>query len=349
MKKRRATSGASPQGAVLVVEDEAPNLAFLVRLLTVEGYKVHTAVDGESALASIERDSPDIILLDVGLPGLDGFEVCRRVKQAPATRLTPVVMITGLQAREHRIEAINAGADDFLAKPFDAEELRARVRSLVRLKRYTDDLESAEAVILSLGLTVEARDPYTDGHCQRIANYATALGEDLSLSDDDLAALYRGGYLHDIGKIGIPDAVLQKPETLTIAEFDLMKQHTIIGERLCGNLRLLGPVRSIVRHHHERLDGSGYPDGLRGEDVPVLAQIVSIADAYDAITTTRPYRAALSPERAYEELRQDVADGKRRRDLVEPFIALGLNGRLKQRAQEPPLQASHARKPGNPR
>ena len=334
MTKRLPTPGPSARGAVLVVEDEAPNLTLLVRLLTVEGYDVRTAVDGESALAAIERDSPDIILLDVELPGLDGFEVCRRVKQAPATRLTPVVMITRLQAREHRIEAINAGADDCLAKPFDAEELRARVRSLVRLKRYTDDFESAEEVILSLALTIEARDPYTDGHCQRIANYASALGEELSLANDDLAALTRGGYLHDIGKIAIPDAVLQKPAPLTEAEFDLMKQHTIIGERLCGNLRLLGPVRSIVRHHHERLDGTGYPDGLQGEHVPLLAQIVSIADVYDAITTTRPYRAALSPERAYEELRHDVNYGARRRDLVEAFIALGLSGRLKQRAQD---------------
>jgi len=334
MTKRLPTPGPSARGAVLVVEDEAPNLTLLVRLLTVEGYDVRTAVDGESALAAIERDSPDIILLDVELPGVDGFEVCRRVKQAPATRLTPVVMITGLQAREHRIEAINAGADDCLAKPFDAEELRARVRSLVRLKRYTDDFESAEEVILSLALTIEARDPYTDGHRQRIANYASALGEDLSLANDDLAALNRGGYLHDIGKIAIPDAVLQKPAPLTEAEFDLMKQHTIIGERLCGNLRLLGPVRSIVRHHHERLDGTGYPDGLQGEHVPLLAQIVSIADVYDAITTTRPYRAALSPERAYEELRHDVNYGARRRDLVEAFIALGLSGRLKQRAQD---------------
>jgi putative two-component system response regulator len=327
------THSASTHATVLVVEDDASNRALLVRLLSLEGHAVHTAVDGESALAAIERHSPDIILLDVRLPGLDGFEVCRRVKQAPATRLTPVVMITGLQAREHRIEGINAGADDFLAKPFSIEELHARVRSLLRLKRYTDDLESAEAVILSLALTVEARDAYTEGHCQRLGSYATALGEDLSLANDDLAALYRGAYLHDVGKISIPDAVLQKPAKLTDAEFDVMKHHTVVGERLCGNLRSLGPVRSIVRHHHERLDGTGYPDRLRGDEVPLLAQIVGIVDVYDAITTTRPYRAALSPARAYEELIRDAADGARRRDLVESFISLGLRGRLQQRAQ----------------
>jgi len=308
-------------GTVLVVDDEEQNRHMLVRLLQREGYVVHTAADGESALATIERTSPDVILLDVQMPGLDGFEVCRSVKHNAATRLTPVVMVTGLNAREHRIESIHAGADDFLTKPFDVHELSARVRSLIRLKHYTRDLESAESVILSLALTVEARDSYTDGHCERLAAYATTLGRDLRLSDTDLAALVRGAYLHDVGKVGIPDAVLQKPGPLTPGEFELMKQHPVIGERLCGNLRSLRPVRAIVRHHHECLDGSGYPDGLRADAVPLLAQIVSIVDAYDAMTTTRSYRAALTPQHAYEELRRDAAQGRRTIELVEAFIA----------------------------
>jgi len=317
-----------PRGTIVVVDDEQPTLTLLVRLLTMEGYQVHTAVDGTTGLALVEHQLPDVVLLDVRLPGIDGFEVCRRIKQNPETRLTPVVMITGLHAREHRIEAIHAGADEFLSKPFDFEELRARVRSLLRIKRYTDELESAESVILSLALTVEARDAYTEGHCHRLATYSTALGAALHLPDEDIAALHRGGYLHDVGKIGIPDAVLLKPGRLTPAEFELMKQHPVIGERLCGNLRSLGLVRSIVRHHHERLDGQGYPDGLSGDAVPILAQIVSIADAYDAITTTRPYRAAASPEHAYDELRADIAGGGRRAELVEAFIALGQAGKL---------------------
>ena len=322
---------APNRGVVLVIDDEKSNRDVLFRLLTAEGYTVHTAADGESALAVLDQLRPDVILLDVHMPGLDGFEVCRRVKLKPATRLTPVVMVTALGAREHRIEGINAGADDFIAKPFDVEELRARLRSLLRLKRYTDDLESAESVILSLALTVEARDTYTEGHCQRLAVYASALGETLHLSDDDLAALNRGSYLHDVGKIGIPDAVLLKPGKLTRAEFELMKQHTLIGDRLCGNLRSLGPVRSIVRHHHERLDGGGYPDGLRGVEVPLLAQIVGIVDVYDAITTTRPYRLAGSPDRAYDELISEAAAGARRRDLVEAFVGLGRRGQLAER------------------
>ena len=334
ISKAKKKTVPAPRGVVLVADDEQPNRALLVRLLTADNYEVHTAVDGESALAALERYHPDVLLLDVQMPGanetpgIDGFEVCRRVKRNPATRLTPVVMVTGLNERKDRIEGINAGADDFIVKPFDSQELRARVQSLIKLKRYTDDLESAESVIMSLALTVEARDIYTEGHCKRLAAYATALGEALHLSDEDLAALYRGGYLHDVGKIGIPDAVLLKPSQLTPDEFTLMKDHTVIGERLCGNLRSLGLVRGIVRHHHERLDGSGYPDGLRGDHVPLLAQIVGIADVYDAVTSTRPYRAAGSAERGYEELLGDVTAGARGRDLVETFIALGRAGRL---------------------
>jgi putative two-component system response regulator len=308
---------------VLVVEDDGANLAALVELLKAEGYRVEAAADGDAAIAAIELAAPDLVLLDVGLPGIDGFEVCRRIKQNAATRLIPVVLVTGMGEREHRIDGINAGADDFLTKPINVEELQARVASLLRLKRYTDELDSADSVILSLAMTVEARDPYTQGHCRRLATYSTAIGRALGLGEDDLAALHRGGYLHDVGKIGIPDAILQKPTSLTAVEFALIQQHPVIGEKLCGDLRSFAAVRPIVRHHHELRDGSGYPDGLRDDEISLLAQIVAIVDAYDAITTTRPYRAALSAEHAYAELRQDAARGLRRQDLVEIFISLG--------------------------
>ncbi len=314
-----------PHATVLVVEDDEANLRLIVRLLTVQGYEVETSSSGEAAIAIIERKQPDLILLDVHLPGIGGFEICRRIKQAPATRLIPVVLVTGDVAREHRIAGIHAGADDFITKPFDAEELQARVSSLIRLKRYTDELESAESVILSLAMTVEARDAYTVGHCQRLAHYSTALGRALGLADEEVAALDRGGYLHDVGKIGIPDHVLLKPTALTAGEYALMKQHTTIGDRLCGELRSLRLVRQVVRHHHERLDGRGYPDGLRGDQIPLLAQIVSIADTYNAITTDRPYRRARAPEIAYDELLVEAATGIRQRDMVNAFIALGFD------------------------
>jgi putative two-component system response regulator len=310
---------------VLVVDDEPGNVQLLKTLLTREGYSVVTASDGEEALEMIASSHPDLVLMDVMMPKLSGYAVCQQIKRNPATRLTPVVLITALHERERKIEGINAGADDFLTKPVDPHELKARARSLVRLKRHTDDLDSAESVILSLALVIEARDAYTDGHCQRLAAYATALGRALQLSDEEVAALFRGGYLHDVGKVGIPDEVLLKAGRLSESEYRRIKDHPVIGDRLCGELRSLRQVRPIVRHHHERLDGSGYPDGLKGDAIPLLAQIMGIVDVYDAITTDRPYKPAATAARAYAELTEEAARGWRRRDLVDAFIALKLD------------------------
>jgi putative two-component system response regulator len=323
------------RGSVLIVEDDPQNARLLTRLLTADGFAVDVVGDGAAALMAVAQRPPDVILLDWMLPKMTGIEVCQRLKRDRTTRLIPVVLLTALDAREHRLAGINAGADDFLTKPYNAEELRARVHSLVRLKRYTDELDYAESVITSLALTVEARDATTDGHCQRLAYYATALGAAIGMSEDELASLDRGGYLHDVGKIGIPDTILLKPGELTRDEYARMQQHTVIGERLCGNLRSLAPVRPIVRHHHERLDGSGYPDGLRGSAIPLSAQIVGIVDAFDAITMTRPYRASRSREQASDELVADVGSGLFDRDLVSEFLRL-----VEQRGVEMPRAAS---------
>jgi len=307
---------------VLVVDDSPAFASALARLLAAEGFGVEIVHDSAAAFDAVARHDPDVVLLDVEIPGQSGFEVCRSLKQNAITRLTPVVLLTGLSGREHRLAGIEAGADDFLTKPIDSSELTARVRSLSRLKRYTDELESAESVIVSLALTVEARDAYTEGHCDRLSTYAVELGRAIGLSDDELAALRRGGILHDVGKIGIPDAVLLKPGRLTREEYELVKQHTVIGERLCAGLRSLAAVRPIIRQHHERLNGSGYPDGLRGDQISVLAQIIGVVDAFDAMTTDRPYRAALGLDRAIDELRRDVSRGAMSADLVTPFVEL---------------------------
>ena len=319
---QNGTGHAPGQHAILVVDDN-PGDARLVRmLLTEEGYTVDTAVNGKEALEVVTRVEPDLVLSDVMMPEMDGFELCRALKSDPATRLIPFVLITGLHDVEDKIKGIDAGADDFLPKPFNFDELTARVRSLVRLKRFTDELESAESVITSLALTIEARDRYTEGHCERLARYSTALGAELGLSQDDLSALQWGGILHDVGKIGVSDTVLQKPASLTLSEYQAMKLHTVIGERLCGELHSLRRVRPIVRYHHERLDGSGYPDGLHGDDIPMIAQIMGIVDVYDALTTRRPYRDALKAEVAFDMLLEEAGKGWRRRDLVEAFIDL---------------------------
>lgn len=319
-------SGVNDHGTILVVDDLAPNRRLLERLLALAGYAVVTAADGDQALAAVADASPDLVLMDIRMPGRDGFSVCEAIKSRDATRLLPVVLMTGSTERADRVRAIEAGADDFLTKPVDEIELKARVRSLVRLKRYTDDLDSAETVILSLARTIEARDPYTEGHCERLARYAVIVGRRIGVSTEDLAALYRGGYLHDIGKIALPDAVLSKPGPLTDEERELMKQHTTVGDHLCGNLRALSRVRPIIRHHHERLDGSGYPDGLRGDAVPLLAQIIGVVDVFDALTTTRPYKPAVNVDEALGELRQDVARGWRDARLVDALAGAVTDG-----------------------
>lgn len=313
---------AAPQ-RVLVVDDEEPNRVLLSRLLRAQGYDVETAGSGEEALDIVAHRPPDLMLLDVQMPGIDGFEVCRRLRRhAGRTTLVPIVMVTALNDHRHKLLSIEAGADDFLGKPFDGAELKARVASLLRLKRYTDELDSAEVIIETLARTIEARDTYTEGHCDRISRYAVAIGLELKLADEEIQALNRGGYLHDIGKVGIPDAILLKPGPLTPSEFEVMKQHTLIGERLCGNLRAFRLVAPICRHHHERFDGSGYPDGLLGDAIPLVAQIVSVADLYDAVTTTRPYRPARTAAEAFRILREEDARGLWRPGLVKMFTAL---------------------------
>jgi putative two-component system response regulator len=309
-------------GKILVVDDEPANRQVVSRMMKDLGYEVATATNGEEALEAVRDGRPDVILLDVNMPLLDGFEVCRRLKSDTATRLIPIVMLTGQATVEERVRGIDAGADDFLTKPFVLSELEARVRSLTRVKRYTDELDSAESVILSLALTIEARDPYTLGHCQRLAGYATALGERLGLQNDQQVALHRGGFLHDVGKIGIPDAVLLKRGPLDPAESALMRQHPLIGDNLCRELRLLDDVRPIVRHHHERHDGSGYPDKLSGDQIPLLARIMSIVDAYDAMTTERPYKSAKTSDQACRELGEDAERGWRSANLVEEFVRM---------------------------
>jgi putative two-component system response regulator len=315
-------------GKIVVADDMAPLLDTLAETLRTDGYEVFSAADGEVAMALVRSESPDLVLTDINMPSLNGIDLCRQLKDDPATRLIPVMLLTGLDGRAERLAGIDAGADDFLTKPVNTSELRARVRSLMRLKRFTDELDSAESIIISLAQTVEARDKYTGGHCERMAAYAATLGMHLGLTTDEVGALRRGGYLHDIGKVAIPDSVLQKAGPLTADEFEIVKRHTTIGDRLCGNLRLLRMVRPIVRCHHERADGSGYPDGLAGEDIPLLAQIMGVVDVYDALTTDRPYRPALPIEDACVTLEQEAGRGWRRPDLVREFTLLCRSGLL---------------------
>ena len=306
------------EATILIADDDAPSAKLLKRMLTREGHHATVVTSAAAALASCSVAPPDLVLIDLIAHG-DGFRVCRSLKEQAATRLIPVVIVTSQFERDERLRAIESGADDFLKKPFDSVELQARITSLVRLKRYTDELESAESVILGLGATIEARDPCTQGHCQRLARYAHALGNTIGLDGADLGALERGGYLHDIGKIAVPDSVLLKGGRLDADESRVMREHPIVGDALCAGLRSLRNVRPIVRHHHERLDGTGYPDGLKNGAVPLLAQIVGLVDVFDALTNQRPYREPLSHENALQMLSEEADKGWRDRVLVDMF------------------------------
>src|SRR5215831_19417866 len=314
---------------ILIVDDEAAARTALVTLLRREGFEVSHASDGDAALAECASFRPDLILLDIMMPGISGFDVCRKIKATPETRLTPVVLITGLSDTEDRIKGSDAGADDFLSKPIDFNELLARTRSLLRLKLYTDELENAEAVLFSLAHSIEARDPYTRGHCERLSEMSARMGEKLKLSDEQITALRRAGIVHDIGKVAVPDSILLKPDPLSPEDMKVMRRHPIIGEHICKPMRTFRLVLPIIRHHHERHDGSGYPDGLRGSQIPLTAAILQLADVFDALTTDRPYRQASSPETALGIMDAECARGWWDRDLLAAFreMILGKNGK----------------------
>ncbi|HET7466807.1 MAG TPA: HD domain-containing phosphohydrolase [Candidatus Dormibacteraeota bacterium] len=299
MQQRQASHGAP---LVLVVDDGETNRALVEAFLSDLDCRLESVEDGPSALASIDREPPDLVLLDVQMPGMDGYEVCRAIKARPRGHLLPVVMLTALDNATDRVLALEAGADDFMSKPVDRVELVARVRSALRLKAVYDTLDSAEQVIFSLAAAVEAKDKYTEKHTHRVAETARHVGEKMGLPERALDALYRGGMIHDIGKIGVPDAILLKPGPLSGDELRIMRAHTTVGESIVRPLRSGTNLLPIVRNHHEHFDGNGYPDGLAGRAIPRLARIVAVCDSYDALVTDRPYRKARSVEDAIATL-----------------------------------------------
>lgn len=296
-------------GTILVADDQVANRELLTELLTTQGFKVIAVADGAEALDQLRRVPTDLVLLDVLMPGMTGFEVCEKIKANPDTYLIPVIVVTGLSDKESRIEGIRVGADDFLTRPVDRTELLARVTSLLKLKYRTDELERAESVLFTLARSIEGKDPYTHGHCERLAEYSAALAQHVGLPEDQVTALRRAGIVHDVGKIAIPDAIILKPTSLSPDEWKLMQEHPVIGERICAPLKSFRAVLPIIRHHHEKLDGSGYPDGLKGEDIPVAARVLQVVDVYDALTTVRPYKRAFSITDALQTMKAEVAKG----------------------------------------
>jgi len=319
-------TGKGGLAMILIADDHVANRDLLGSILEGDGFQVVFAEDGDQAIDILRRQDIDLALLDVMMPGRTGFAVCREAKSNPESRLVPIVLVTGLTNVTDRIQGIECGADDFLSKPVNKEELLARVRSLVRLKQFTDELESAETVLTSLALSIEGKDPYTEGHCQRLSKYSVELAQRMGLSKDDRVALRRAGVVHDIGKVAVPEQILQKPGPLTPEERKIMEEHPTVGERICLPLKSFRPVLPIIRHHHEKLDGSGYPDGLSNSTIPLTARVLTTVDVYDALSTDRPYRRALPTEKVFAIMKEEVGRGWWDGAMVEQLEAIVRSG-----------------------
>jgi putative two-component system response regulator len=310
-------------GRLLLIDTLEINRRLAKSMLRSAGqYEFFEAATGRAALEILDRQPVDLVIMDLMMSDISGPEFCRRLKSNRKTQLLPILMITSLQGAEHEVLGIDAGADEYLTKPLHPSVLRARVRALLRHKSAIDSLDEAETILFALAQAVEARDSYTAEHCQRLATYSVALGVALGLSRPELVALYRGGFLHDIGKVSIPDSILHGAKSLTDAEWVIMKQHTVRGEEICRPMKSLAPVLPIIRSHHEKWDGSGYPDGLAGEKIPLLARILQIVDIFDALVTERTYKRAYSIEEATNVLEEEVIRGWRDPELVSLFVSL---------------------------
>jgi len=307
------------QHTILTVDDDEVILEVLQGILAREGYQVVQARNGEEALQQVQEELPDLILLDLRMPGMGGLEALQRLKADRLTRLTPVIVLTAYD--QEKVQALRLGADDFLAKPFEREELLARMEAHLRWLDAIRNLDDAESILVSIAKLVEARDAYTEEHVERVARTALRLGEGVGVSGGDLDALRRGALLHDIGKVGISEMILNKPGPLTDEERAEMQRHVLIGEEVCRPLRTLRGALPIIRHHHERWDGRGYPDGLAGEDIPLLARIVAVADVFDALASDRPYRPAWPEEKARAYI-QEQAGQQFDPQVVEVFVEL---------------------------
>ncbi len=294
---------------VLIVDDEELVRAVLKHMLENDGMRCEVAADGQEAWDRIRQDAPDLLITDIHMPRMDGYELCCKVRSTPDIFLLPILMLTAPMSTEERVQCFDSGANEYLNKPFRHQEFIARVRSMLRYAYFRKQLENAEGVIFTLARVVEAKDAYTAGHIERVSTLAASIGRILSFNESECNVLARGGILHDIGKIGIPDLILNKPGKLSEAEFDQIKLHPETGEHICSKLKTLHPVLDIIRHHHERLDGSGYPDGLAGNEITIRARIMAVCDVYDALTSTRSYRLLMPHTKALDILRDGVKQG----------------------------------------
>ncbi len=307
---------------VLVVDDIALNMDVLEGILYKEGFGVVRALDGEEALKALGRDRIDLAILDVMMPGIDGYELCGLIKSMYEPKFFPVILVTALNGIEDKIKGIESGADDFISRPFHTIELITKIKSLLKLKKLQEELEHSENIIIALATTLEAKDPYTKGHSTRVSELAFRLALDIGLSGKEAQFIKKAGLLHDVGKIGVREAVLHKGAMLTDVELGAIRRHPIIGEEICRPLESLRPILPAIRHHHERWDGTGYPDALMHEDIPLYARMLAVVDTFDAIVSERPYRNPYRFEEALNVMQCGLESGQWDLYLTKRFIAM---------------------------
>lgn len=307
---------------ILAVDDMATNLKLLGFALRPPEYQVIEARNGMQALEILRHEKFDLVLLDVMMPGIDGFETCRRIREELGLKLLPIIMVTSMGSPDDVVRGMEGGADDYITKPFNNVELVARINAAVERKRLTDRLDDAETVLFSLARMVEARDRDTSDHCDRLAHIGVIFGHELGLGQESLDALRRGGVLHDIGKLGIPDEILLKKGKLDVNEWQVMKQHAAIGAALCSPLHTMKLTADIAQYHHEKWNGTGYPEGLKGEAIPLVARVFQIIDVYDALSNARPYKPALPREEVIEIMEQEMAAGFWDPNLMPVFLKI---------------------------
>lgn len=308
--------------SVLVVDDLWSNLELMEAIFANAGFEVFSAANAFSALSIFDTHKIDLAILDVMMPGMDGFELCRRLKSVAGKQFFPIILLTALTDRKSRITGLECGADDFISKPFDATELTMKVRSLIKLKTLQDELEHSENVILTLAVAMESRDPYTRGHSTRVGEISAAFATFLGFSRKERDQMKKAGILHDIGKIGVSTDLLCKDGKLTDDELEEVKRHTIIGEEICKPLVSVRGILPVIRSHHERWDGKGFPDGLCGEEIPVTARMLAIADSFDAMVSRRPYRKGRSSDAVVRVFRDEKQSGQWDPALVEHFVEM---------------------------
>jgi putative two-component system response regulator len=308
--------------SVLIVDDILSNLELIEAVIKGEGYRVLKATNAREAISIYEQEQPDIAVLDIMMPEIDGFQLCQILKDMAGKRYFPIILLTALNDKESRIKGIECGADDFISKPFEPRAFLAKLKSLLRIKFLYDELDHSENIILTLAIALEARDPYTRGHSTRVGDLSREFAEYIGLSSYDQDMIRKAGLLHDIGKIGLSETLLLKPARLTEEEHDIIKRHPIIGEEICRPLNSLQFILPAIRHHHERWDGRGFPDGLKGDEIPLYARILAIVDAFDAMLSERPYRKGLCFDDVLQTFVKEKDFGQWDPALVSNFIEM---------------------------